>query len=243
MSVWIRRARPLLGTLVEVGLRGDAIPATAAFEAAFAAVAQVQAALSRFDPASEVSRFHRLRGGERIRVGRDAQVVLRAATALQVATDGLFDVTLGSAPHGWRLDGAWLVKLDAATRLDLGGIAKGHAVDAAVQALQARGCDAGWVNAGGDLRAFGPAQVPIVLRDEARGGAQPFAMLADGSFATSRFGAPGGARLAAQPRHMAHASVAAPQCLWADALTKVVAASGDVAHPALARARAQAWLH
>jgi hypothetical protein len=31
--------------------------------------------------------------------------------------------------------------------------------------------------------------------------------------------------------------------LLADALTKVVAASGDVHHRLLARARAQAWLH
>jgi thiamine biosynthesis lipoprotein len=41
----------------------------------------------------------------------------------------------------------------------------------------------------------------------------------------------------------AHASVAAPLCLWADALTKVVAASGDARHPVLAHYGAQAWLH
>ena len=32
-----------------------------------------------------------------------------------------------------------------------------------------------------------------------------------------------------------HASVAAPECLWADALTKIVIASGDARHPLLAR--------
>jgi thiamine biosynthesis lipoprotein len=41
----------------------------------------------------------------------------------------------------------------------------------------------------------------------------------------------------------AHVSVAAPLCLWADALTKIVAASGDPAHPLLARHDARAWLH
>jgi thiamine biosynthesis lipoprotein len=38
-------------------------------------------------------------------------------------------------------------------------------------------------------------------------------------------------------------SVAAPRCLWADALTKVVAISGDTAHPLLARHGAMAWQH
>jgi thiamine biosynthesis lipoprotein len=42
---------------------------------------------------------------------------------------------------------------------------------------------------------------------------------------------------------LAHASVAAPLCLWADALTKIVAASGDASHPLLARHDARAWLH
>jgi hypothetical protein len=41
----------------------------------------------------------------------------------------------------------------------------------------------------------------------------------------------------------ARVSVAAPRGLWADALTKIVAASGDTRHPLLARLGACAWLH
>jgi thiamine biosynthesis lipoprotein len=41
----------------------------------------------------------------------------------------------------------------------------------------------------------------------------------------------------------AHVSVAAPLALWADALAKVVAVSGDDRHPLLARHSARAWLH
>ena len=41
--------------------------------------------------------------------------------------------------------------------VDLGGIAKGFAVDCAVEALKDNGVEAGIVNAGGDLRTFGPA--------------------------------------------------------------------------------------
>ena len=40
-----------------------------------------------------------------------------------------------------------------------------------------------------------------------------------------------------------HASVAAPLCLWADALTKIVAIGGDAGEALLARYDAVAWVH
>jgi thiamine biosynthesis lipoprotein len=115
-----------------------------------------------------------------------------------------------------------------------------------VAALTARGCTAGWVNAGGDLRAFGPVQLPVLLRDEVHGGLRPFATLTDGAFATSDF-APGSRSQASggpgpAPVH-AHASVAAPLCLWADAMTKLVALSGNARHTLLDLFGARAWLH
>jgi len=48
--------------------------------------------------------------------------------------------------------------------LDLGGIAKGFAIDRAVDALIADGCSSGLVNAGGDMRVFGPQAYEIELR-------------------------------------------------------------------------------
>jgi FAD:protein FMN transferase len=236
---WRRRARPLLGTLVEIGTRG--VEADAAIETAFAAVTDGAACLSRFDPASDIARFHRLTVGDSLLVRRPTADVLAAAQNLREATDGLFDVSLGSAPHGWQIDGDLLVKHEPDVRLDLGGIGKGYLVDAAVQALQACGCRHGWVNAGGDLRAFGDAELPLRLRDECAGGVRAFATLADGAFATSHFGV--ASRSQAWPPVHAYASVAAPRCLWADALTKVVALSGQARHPALAAFGAQAWLH
>ena len=239
-AAWQRRARPLLGTLVEVGVPAGADPRCA--DEAFAAIAAVQASLSRFEADSELSRFNALEAGRRVDAGTHLQTVLGAAQQLRDATAGLFDVSCGTGTDGWRLQGSQLHKRAAGTMLDLGGIAKGYAVDCAVQALQVHGCASGWVNAGGDLRAFGAAQLELRLRDEGAGGVRAFAILGDGAFATSHFTAASRSRLhgAARP---AHASVAAPACLWADALTKVVAASGDAAHPALARFGAQAWLH
>lgn len=247
MSAWTRRARPLLGTLVEVGVPAHYGNAAAALAAAFSAVQEVQACLSRFDPASDIARFNALPAGASLAVRAPTRRVLAAARELHVASAGIFDISLHSAPNGWHCDADRLHKLDAQTRLDLGGIGKGFAVDCAVQALLDHGCAGGWVNAGGDLRAFGSAEVPVVLRDEHGGGVRPFATLQDGAFATSWFDRDSrckgstSANDAAPVR--AHASVAAPLCLWADALTKIVAISGDALHPLLARYDARAWLH
>jgi len=243
----VRRARPLLGTLVEVGLcvDGTRTPcAHAACDLAFDAVLEVQHQLSRFDAGSDIARFNALPGGRRIDVRHDTAQVLAAAQRLFADSGGAFDVSLGSAHAGWRLSGRQLRKLSDDVQLDLGGIGKGHAVDRAVQALQRAGITAGWVNAGGDLRCFGSATLALKLRDEARGGVADFGHLRDGAFATSRFGTGARAQLAApHALRQAHISVAAATCLLADALTKVVAASGDAAHPLLARNGARAWLH
>ena len=245
-SPWLRRAQPLLGTLLEIGVRGSGDAGHAALAAAFSAVREVQACLSRFETGSDVARFHTLRQGESLTMRPATRHVLAAARELHAATGGAFDISLGSAPEGWSCEGAQLHKLSAAVRLDLGGIGKGYAVDCAVQALIAHGCDSGWVNAGGDLRAFGGADVPVQLRDETSGGVRPFATLRDGAFATSHFDRCSRSQIigGAHTRPVrAHVSVAAPLCLWADALTKVVALSGDTSHPLLTRFQASAWLH
>jgi FAD:protein FMN transferase len=243
---WLRRARPLLGTLVDIGVRASAGADAAAIAAAFDALRDAQDCLSRFEAGSDVARFHALPRGGSIELRPLARTVLAAAQELRDATHRAFDITLGTAPRGWRCAGTRLHKLDAAARLDLGGIGKGAAVDEAVQTLIDHGCSAGWVNAGGDLRAFGDVDVPVQVRDEASGGTRPFATLREGAFATSHYGTCSRSQMAA-PRATTplrgHISVAAPLCLWADALTKVVAISGDAAHPLLVRHGARAWLH
>ena len=148
---------------------------------------------------------------------------------------------LGSGPQAWALDGDWLQKRKPGTTLDLGGIGKGYAVDCAIALLQARGCSAGWVNAGGDVRAFGDATLTLQLRDETGGGVRAWGRLQDGAFATSRFGPGSRSALAGGDGTVHHLSVLAPRCLWADALTKVAAL--DPGHPSLRAFGAVAWLH
>jgi thiamine biosynthesis lipoprotein len=54
-----------------------------------------------------------------------------------------------------RIDGLQLASENPFVQLDFGGIAKGYAVDLAVERLRELGIDSAIVNAGGDLRAFG----------------------------------------------------------------------------------------
>ena len=233
-----RRARPLLGTLVEVGGPAPGI------EAAFEAMARVQACMSRFEAASDIGRFNAMATPGVIEIDPWTAQVLGTAVDLQQASAGLFDISLGSSPDGWRREGLHLYKLAPQVQLDLGGIAKGFAVDCAIDALRTGGACSGWVNAGGDLRVFGDIELPIRLRDETGGGVHEFGRLADGALATSRFGADARSRawhpaLAVE----AHVSVIAPTCLWADALTKVIAVTGRADHALLHQYGARAWLH
>ena len=176
--------QPWLGTFVEVG--GEAGPAAeGAVRSAFAAVAQVHRLLSFQDPNSDLSRLNRA-GGRPVALDRLSVTMLRLARALMRASGGCFDCTVGGAlerlgalpapddvaelEHGDAEDIVILDRRSARLRrpvhLTLDGIAKGFAVDRAVRALREHGASSGWVNAGGDLRVFGSALLPLALRDD-----------------------------------------------------------------------------
>lgn len=181
---FVRRMQPCLGTYVEVAARA-AHPEEAAHAigAAFAAVHAAQRRWSFHDPDSELSRLNRS-PGLRVEVSPASLRLLRLAQALMRASEGAFDVTVGgllvadghlpdhggtrALERGTAADleiGRGWARLARPVRITLDGIAKGYAVDLAIGALRHAGADAGWVNAGGDLRAFGEVTVPIQLRD------------------------------------------------------------------------------
>jgi len=94
--------------------------------------------------------------------------VLALSTRVNQASNGAFDPCLASAagrlgdlefvlPH--------FVIPHQPLHIDLGGIAKGYAVDRSLMALRAAGCHAGLVNAGGDLAVFGERAHSVVVRD------------------------------------------------------------------------------
>jgi len=150
----VRRARPLLGTLVEIRLPREA---SGAIEGGFEALERVHRLMSRQEAESDVSRINAAPAGSVIAIDPWTMAVLQRAKEIHALTDGLF--------HWEELE-----MLDAAVRvkqrvhLTLDGIAKGYAVDRAVDALRCAGADCGVVNAGGDLRVFGNQPEPIYVR-------------------------------------------------------------------------------
>ena len=250
----VRRAQPWLGTLVSIEVVASAgLDLEAAFSHGFDAIARVHRAMSPQHADSDVARFNRVAGGATIRCDPWTLGVLRLAARVRHATDGLFDVALGTAQGGaYRSAGVRRVEKIAGTaRIDLGGIAKGYAVDRAVQALRARGVTRGLINAGGDLRAFGAGSWPVIVRGVDGRPAMRLA-LEGGAVATSVYRAGRSPfrndPLIAPENGRVHAidqaiTVAAPSCALADALTKVVALSGDTAHPLISRLGGRAWLH
>ncbi|WP_176256796.1 FAD:protein FMN transferase [Derxia lacustris] len=232
---FLRRARPALGTRVEVAAVGPA----QAVERAFAAVERVQRVLSAHDPASDIGRFNAAQAGPLAGCDPWTLRLLALADRLRADSAGVFDIALGTAGGvaGYRLTAAGvLVKTLAGVRLDAGGIAKGFAVDAAIAALRAGGCRAGWVEAGGDLRVFGDCARDLWLRD-ARPGREaltPLGRIERGAVASSQYLADGHSagkhdwlhRPVGVVHDSAPVAVIASRCAIADALTKPAVLGG-----------------
>ena len=243
-----RRAQPWLGTLVsiDVVLDNARFDVDGAFARGFAAVARVHESMSAQRPASDVARFNAARRGEIVLCDPWTIQVLRIAATLREASGGLFDVTLGAGAIYRIVDARGVLKLRAGSRLELGGVAKGYAVDRAVAALRAGGVRRGLVNAGGDLRAFGKGAWPVALRGAAGGFALERGAIATSEYRDGRSPHHADALIAPATATMYRTNrtitVAAPRCALADAMTKVIALTDDPRHPLLVQIGGQAWL-
>jgi len=192
-----RRARPLLGTLVEIRVPANG-KAEGALRRAFAAIERVHRAMSTQESTSDIAR---LRAGRRFGLDPWTRRVLERAEEIRLATDGLFDCTA----CGYALD----------------GIAKGFAVDRAVDTLQFAGIRAGVVNAGGDLRVFGEAFEDVYVRLPQRPDRlMHLGRVRDAAIATSTAALLVDPRPGRRARRAAGATVIATDCMTADALTK-----------------------
>lgn len=165
----------------------DVRHAEGAIDAAFAELRRVESTMSRFLPASDIGSVNRLAAGVPVAVGVPTRDVIAAALDWARASNGAFDPAIGRVVELWDVthrqsppEGARVTRLagrrlyrhvqlateggkpavylaDPDIHLDLGGIAKGYAVDRAVDALRAWGIAGAMVNVGGDLYALGSA--------------------------------------------------------------------------------------
>jgi FAD:protein FMN transferase len=155
----LSRMRIALGTFVAIEAQAPSGPAAErGITAAFAAIAEVDRLMHPSRPGSDLALLARTPPGEALAVHPWTWGVLDLSRRLCEWSRGAFDPCLESAAgrladidlsrHGYAVP-------HAQVHIDLGGIAKGFAVDRAIDALRASGCDGGLVNAGGDLAAFG----------------------------------------------------------------------------------------
>ena len=264
----IRRCRPLLGTFVEITASHSE-----AIQSAFAAIARIHTLMSFHDPGSDVSRLNRFAANRALPVSCETYEVLTCAKEIHATTGGVFDLAVAPELMRW----GWLpgtpacrtrgrtcdiallpgrrVRFLRRMQIDLGGIAKGYAVDKAIEALRAHGARSGLVNAGGDLRYFGDRERQIWLRHpHAPGAFVRLPALKDVALASSansyqrtrRSGRIVCAHVDGRSRRPLlrpfSVSVRAASCLVADALTKVVLAFGDDSGPVLAQFNAMAYI-
>jgi FAD:protein FMN transferase len=262
--------RPAMGTLLHVSASGTSAEVTEqALDAAIAAVERVDRLMSFHSPDSELSRLNREAARAPQAVDPWTYAVLRRALRISELSDGLFDISIapmlvreGLLPQtsdSLPDQGTWRdisilpdsrVTFRRAMLIDLGGIAKGFAVDMAIHVLRGAGCTQASVNAGGDLRRFGAQSQTIHLRRA--GGLVPAAQLRCGAVATSAPHLADENRLAQPLGHIVDpraqkfwtgvgaVMVAARSCVMADALTKVAALAGPACEPLLARFGARA---
>ena len=169
-----------MGVRVRILLYADTSEsAERAAKEAFASFHTLNGIMSDYDSESELSLLDENRGW--IRVSDDLFTVLRAAKHYCTLSDGAFDVTAGpmvrlwrrsrrlqrlpraeSVEHAKQLVGNQLWELNESTqsvrllkpgmKFDLGGIAKGYAIDKAFEIIQKHGMVSQLIDAGGDFR-------------------------------------------------------------------------------------------
>ena len=271
----LRRARPLLGTLVEITASDACANTEAAVEAAFAAIAQIHQRMSFHDPRSDVSRIKAAETYCEVAIDPQTYQVLQFARELGDLSNGAFDITTagvlvrsGFLPgdhHAAAMDSeatyqdlellaGHRVQWRRKGQIDLGGIAKGYAVDCAIAVLRSYETDSGVVNAGGDLRCFGTAQPIHVRHPTVPTALVPLGRLSNAAIATSSgyFSGisdnDGRVDPLVDPKRRActtwgeSVSVVAPDCITADALTKIVRLVPERAPELLDHFKAQALI-
>lgn len=253
----VRRPERVMGTsctLLAVVPASRTSDGRRALERAEAALRGVEARMSVHLERSEVGRLNRAAAGETVRLSPDTLAVLAAALRIHRDSEGAFDVTcrpllelwrerarIGRLPSSEELIAArgkssWqqlallsdgVRKLGSGVRVDLGGIAKGWGVDAAVGVLEAAGCVGGLVEVGGDLRLWGTRPEggawPVEVRDPFADAVMVTLRLSAGAVCTSGNYARG---VEVGGRRYSH--VVDPRTGWpADAVPSVTVAAAD----------------
>jgi thiamine biosynthesis lipoprotein len=214
---WYSREEAIMGTAVRVELWHDkATAARAAMSAVMDEMHRIDASMSPYKPDSELSRINREAAQKPVPISQEMYDLIARSIEFSKLSGGAFDITFSSV--GYLYDYREHVKPTAAqiakalpginyrhlqldpkartihyarpgVRIDLGGIAKGYAVDNCIAILKGRGIANAIVTAGGDSRLLGDRRGRpwnIGIRDPRRRGEVAAVLpLADVAISTS----------------------------------------------------------
>ena len=180
----LSRTALIMGTLVEIRAFGDdQQQLNQAISDAFAEMRRLEDLLSSHRPNSDVSRLSA--AATTVKVSAETAKLLQLGQQVALRSGGAFDMTLGAVKQLWaietdhpqiptaeqlqtalrgigpralQINGSQVTKSVPALQVDLGGIAKGYAVDRAVAVLRRAGIRSAAVNAGGDIGLLGDRQ-------------------------------------------------------------------------------------
>ncbi|MGH2272391.1 FAD:protein FMN transferase [Anaerohalosphaeraceae bacterium U12dextr] len=178
--------RSVMGTFAQVTVAAASEEQAHSFiTAAFAEMDKVNRIMNDWDPNSEISQLTQTAYPEPKVVSPELFEVIAASVEYSKLSEGAFDITVGPETQLWRQMqktgqkpspealttarakvGYEKVTLNPAEKtvqfavegmkLDVGAIAKGYAVDIAMEAMRTQGAVAGMVDLGGNVRCFGP---------------------------------------------------------------------------------------
>ena len=177
----LSRSRILMGTVVEISAQGaDPGRLEAVVSAAFEEIARIEKLMHPSGDRSDVARL--TAAPEGAEVSPETAEVIALGLQVAQASGGAFDMGLGhlkglwgieseaprvpapeeirlalagTGPASLQLEGLRVKKKASTLSVDLGAIAKGYAIDRAVEILRHAGIESASVNAGGDIRLIG----------------------------------------------------------------------------------------
>ncbi|MGV7221859.1 MAG: FAD:protein FMN transferase [Nitrospinales bacterium] len=179
----VKRTQLLMGTLAQITISVPSSPESlTAIDKAFDEIKRIENLLSSHRNTSEVSQINKNAGGKYISVSAETVYLIQEGIRWGKFSDGIFDITIGPLIKLWNFEGGQNIVPDSDSlrktislvnynniqidgnnvrlntpgmALDMGGIAKGYAVDRAIEVLKKSGVKGAIINAGGDLMAYG----------------------------------------------------------------------------------------
>jgi len=180
---WYKQEQAIMGTRIAVEFWDeDKTHAEQCAEQIFSEMRRIDELMSPYKPNSELSRINQKAAGQAVRISEEMFNLLEKSLQMSQLSNGAFDITFSSVGHLYNyrkhikpseekiqqsLAGINYrhVLLDNTNRsvrfaqpgvvIDLGGIAKGYAVDNGIAILARCGIKGGLVSAGGDSRILG----------------------------------------------------------------------------------------